>query len=100
MKMYILIRKDLKPTYRAVQGGHALAAYLLKHPTQASKWDNHTLIYLGIENEHELERWTNKLTCKGLTWEGFREPDIGHELTAIACYCDGKHFAKLKLLGD
>jgi len=33
MKMYILIRKDLTPTYRAVQGGHALAAFLLKHPT-------------------------------------------------------------------
>jgi len=55
---------------------------------------------LGIENEQELERWTNKLNCKGLTWEGFREPDIGHQLTAIACYCDGKPFANLKLLKD
>lgn len=30
MKMYILIRRDLSAPQQAVQGGHALAEYLLK----------------------------------------------------------------------
>ena len=100
MKMYILIRKDLNPTYRAVQGGHALAEYMLRHPIQAQEWGNHTLIYLQIQNEQELELWAEKLNYKGITWEGFREPDIGNQLTAIACLSDGKPFSNLKLLGD
>lgn len=32
-KMYVLIRKDLDPAYQAVQAGHALAQYMLDHPT-------------------------------------------------------------------
>ena len=31
-RMYVLIREDLKPSYRAVQAGHALAAFLLENP--------------------------------------------------------------------
>jgi len=31
-KMYILTREDLPPAYRACQAGHALAAFMLKHP--------------------------------------------------------------------
>ena len=99
-KMYILTREDLTPAYRACQAGHALAAFMLKHPTQAKEWGNHTLIYLQIENEEELAYWGEKLDRRDITWEGFREPDLGNQLTGIACYCDGKPFANLKLLKD
>lgn len=99
-KLYVLTRKDLPPAYRAVQGGHALAAFMLKHPDQAQEWGNHTLIYLQIENEEEMGYWEEKLTRKDVPWEGFREPDLGGQLTGIACYCDGKPFANLKLLRD
>lgn len=99
-KMYILTRGDLTPAYRACQAGHALAGFMIKHPTQAQEWGNHTLIYLQIENEEELEYWGEKLTRKDITWEGFREPDLDHQLTGIACYSDGKPFANLKLLRD
>jgi hypothetical protein len=39
-----------------------------------------------------------KLDMKGLEWTGFIEPDIGDQMTAIACLSDGKVFSNLKLL--
>jgi len=39
-----------------------------------------------------------KLEYKDIKFSAFREPDIGNEITAIACLCDGKIFSNLKLL--
>ena len=97
-KMFVLIRKDLPSTYRGVQGGHALAEFLLRHPVQGQEWNNHTLIYLGIENQASLEEWSQKLTEKGIIHVGFREPDIGNELTAIATYGNEEEYKCLRLL--
>jgi len=47
-----------------------------------------------------LAFWGEKLTWKDIEWVGFREPDIGNELTAIACLGNDKVFSKLKLLGE
>lgn len=77
-KLYILVRKDISKSQQAVQAGHAVAEYLLRVPN--THWDNGTLIYLGVKNERELIEWGNKLS----SWIGFREPDIGNQLTAIA----------------
>ena len=96
-KLYVLVRKDLPNSYQAVQAGHAVAEWLLQHG-QITEWKNGTLVYLGVENEHDLERWTHKLNYKNMQWTGFREPDIGDQMTAIACLTDGKVFANLKLL--
>ena len=96
-KLYILTRRDLKPSYQAVQAGHAVAEWILRHQGQ-SEWDNGTLVYLGIDDEQELQRWTEKLDCKDMQWTGFTEPDIGDQMTAIACLSDGKIFSNLKLL--
>lgn len=54
-KIYILVRKDLSRGQQAVQGGHAVAEYLLHGPPTA--WDNGTLVYLGVRNETELKFW-------------------------------------------
>ena len=97
-KLYILIRKDLSASQQAVQGGHALAEFLLEHPTQGKEWGNHTLIYLGIDSEKELLDWAEVLGWKEMPYSIFREPDIGNQATALACYGDSKLFTKLKLL--
>lgn len=96
-KLYVLIRKDLSQSYQAVQAGHAVAEWLLRHQGQ-NEWDNGTLVYLGVDNEETLKHWTFKLDVKGIEWTGFTEPDIGNQITAIACLSDGKVFSNLKLL--
>lgn len=98
-KLYVIIRNDIPAPYQAVQGGHALAEFLLRHPTQGQEWDNHTLIYLQTDNEETLNLWADKLGYRDIPFSIFREPDIGDEATALACYSDGKIFQKLKLLG-
>ena len=71
-------------------------AYLLGQPLLS--WDNGTLIYLGVKNEQELLKWGEKLDAMGKNWSGFREPDIGNELTAIAVEDDGETFKRMRLL--
>jgi hypothetical protein len=56
------------------------------------------LIYLKVKDEAELMRWMEKMDYKGKKYAEFREPDIGNQLTAVACVDDGKMFSGLKLL--
>ncbi len=97
MKMYCLVRKDLSNSYKAVQGGHAIAEYFLSHGIP-EVWNNGTMIYLGVNNEHSLLEWSKKLDVYKKQHVVFFEPDIGNEMTALAIIDDGKIFSKLSLL--
>ena len=88
-RLYILIDKTLEPVYACVQGGHAVAAYLLEHPEQT--WNNSYLIYLKC-NLYSMKRRLIKL---GKDFSEFREPDLGNKLTAIAIEDSGKLFRTL-----
>ena len=96
MKLYVLVRKDLPRNHQAVQAGHAVAEYLLHAPKLS--WGNGTLIYLRVKDENELVSWGERLTNKGLKWFGFKEPDIGDQLTAISVLSDGNLFRGIRLL--
>ena len=96
MKMYVLVRNDLSNSQKAVQAGHAVAQYLLTKPD--TQWDNGTLIYLGVRDETELNLWTARLTKSGVFNVGFREPDIGDQLTAVALVERDNYFPELRLL--
>ena len=96
-KLYVLVRKDLTCSSSAVQAGHAVAQWMLRHG-HTKMWENETLIYLGIDTEEELERWQQKLDLKNIECVVFREPDLDEQKTAIACLHDGKIFSNLKLL--
>lgn len=93
-KLYVLVRKDLAPSYQAVQAGHAVAKWLLHDQS----WQNETLIYLGVRNEEDLTHWAEKLNKKDVSYVMFREPDINNQATALASYNDGKIFKNVKLL--
>ena len=97
-KMYILTRKDLRKSYQAVQAGHALAEFMIKHPEEKKKWNNSYLIYLGVKDEDELNYWEQKLKNNDINHASFKEPDIGNQKTSLACYCKGDHFKQLPLL--
>ena len=98
-KLYVLLRNDLGLAYGAVQAGHAVAEWMLQYG-QGLEWKNGTLVYVSVANEEELIHWTQKLRMKGLEWAEFREPDIGNQLTAIACLTDNGVFSKLRLFGE
>jgi hypothetical protein len=94
-KLYVIVRRDLSIPQQAVQAGHAVAKLILEN--LATAWSG-TLVYLGIDSEETLNLWGDKLTQRGIDWTGFREPDIGNQLTAIAAVDEGKVFSNLKLL--
>ena len=91
-RLYVLISKDLNPVYGCVQGGHAVAQYLLEHPKQ--NWNNQYLIYLYAN----VDVWKRKLDMFGLDYSSFREPDLDNVLTALAVEDEGKMFKNLKLV--
>lgn len=91
-RLYVLISKELDPVYGCVQGGHAVAQYLIEHPKQS--WNNQYLIYVYAN----VDKWKQKLDLFELDYSCFKEPDLNNVLTAIAVEDDGKMFKNLKLV--
>lgn len=95
MKMYILVRKDLTTSQQAVQGGHALAEFLLNYQ---QNWNNSTLIYLGVKSELQLRKWVYKLNQLNIDLAIWKEPDMSNQITAIATYSKGEVFKNVNCL--
>lgn len=95
-KLYVVTRKDLGIVYAGVQAGHGVAQWMLEHPEE--DWNNSTLVYLVVSDLYQLNKWKRKLEYNKQSFSTFVEPDIGDELTALACYSEGKEFKNLKLL--
>jgi len=92
----VIVRDDLTVPQKAVQAGHAIAAFMLKH--KDTQWDNGTLVYLKVNNKVAL------LNVMAGLWDtpndriAFFEPDLNNEITAIACLGRNKVVKKLPLL--
>jgi len=56
------------------------------------------LIFLGVDNEDSLKLWSQKLNDKEKLFKEFREPDLGGQMTAIACIDTGEVFRKLSIV--
>ena len=97
--MYVLIRNDIPRSYQAVQAGHAVAQYVMKHFEYTQVNWNLTLVYLNVKGEPALDEWEYDLKKLGINFETFVEPDIGNQKTAIAILTDKKEvFKRLKLM--
>ena len=93
-RLYILVSEDLAPIYGAVQGGHAIAQWMLEHFDNLY-WKNETVVYLScnVEKMKYLLEWDDISI--------FREPDLNNKLTAIAVVGNPRNermFKKLRLL--
>lgn len=75
----IICANRLDAVYGCVQGGHAVAQWLLEHPNQ--EWNNSYLIYLYAD----LDKWKVRLDLVNKDYSSFYEPDLDNQLTAIAC---------------
>ena len=95
-KLYVIVRKDLSISQRAVQAGHAVAEFLLHGPF--SRWSNGTLIYLGVKGLNQLENIKRNLQRDGIVYIEFKEPDLNNETTAIATDINCKQIERLNLL--
>lgn len=96
MKLYVIVRKDLSISQRAVQAGHAIAEYLLDNSD--TDWRNGTLVMLTVECERQLKSLLRKLRLSGKCVSEFREPDRNNELTSIASLGTHRLFKNLSLL--
>lgn len=90
-RLYVLIDQKLDAVYGCVQGGHAVAQWLLEHPNQ--DWNNNYLYA-------DLDTWRFRLDLVGKDYSSFYEPDLDNQLTAIALQDDGRMFKKLKLVRE
>ena len=90
--LYVLIDNKLEPIYGCVQGGHAVAQWLLNHPSQ--DWNNNYLIYVSAD----LSKWKERLDILNIDYTEFKEPDLDYQITALAVLNNDKIFKKLKLI--
>lgn len=93
-RLYVLVSNQLEPIYGAVQGGHAIAQWMIEHSNNLY-WQNETVVYLSCDIQSIL--W--KLGDDDISI--FREPDLDNIITAIAVVGNAKNervLKKLKLL--
>lgn len=82
-KLYVIVRSDIPWIHQAVQAGHAVAEYMLKHPE--SQWKNDYLIYVRVPNEPALRNYKFLLETEwGCRPVAFFEPDMKDQMTAVA----------------
>lgn len=91
-KLFLITRADLPPGQQAVQAAHAGRVFQHEHPIIERAWfeTSNTLAFLKVANEPALARLLERARWKGYEASGFREPDRGNELTAIAIGPRGK----------
>lgn len=93
-RLYVLINNKLTPIYGAVQGGHAIAQWMLEHHDNLY-WKNETVVYLSCD----IEKMLYVLRDQDISI--FREPDLDNAITSIAVVensANMKFFKHLKLL--
>ena len=94
-KLYVLIDKSLRPVYGCVQGGHAVAQWMLEHP-DSQEWQNDYLIYLSAD----VSKWKQKLEFLEIDYTEFREPDLDYKTTALAVFGHEQLFKNLKTVTE
>lgn len=84
-KLYVIVRKDLAPIYKMVQGTHAVCKFQNRYPESFRAWNNNSLIFVEVSNPLELEKIYNRFCVQfDIAVEVFYKPDLYHHMTAMA----------------
>ena len=85
-KLYVLVRGDIPVGYQMAQSNHASFRFALEHPELTREWmeQSEYICILKTENLTQLEHYLAAAKESHITTSEFREPDLNHELTAIA----------------
>jgi hypothetical protein len=96
LRLYVVTRDDLDPCHQAVQAVHAALDWALAHPDLHGAWAraSNTLALLAVRDEATLFDLARRARRRALPMMEFREPDRGHELTAI-CLGAGEEAERL-----
>lgn len=88
IKLVTVVRNDISPGYQIAQSNHSVAEFAHKYPKHFTSWitESNYIVSLSIKNEFKLEHLLKKLELYGAKVVGFREPDIGDELTSLCFY--------------
>lgn len=81
-----MTRQDIPEGYQAVQSAHAAIQFQHEHRDIAEKWHDESkyLVLVGIPTGHDLNKFINTLSDKGVRHSVFVEPDIDNEVTSVA----------------
>lgn len=94
MKVYVVVRKDLRLSSSAVQAGHALAELCLNHDLVDWATKHRTLVYLKASDEKMLLETFDNIRIKEKAI--FQEPDLGNEFTAFAVLAKENEYSFFK----
>lgn len=118
-RLYLLARRDLSGNQPYVQAMHAVAAWCHNESCRTHwdgrevtrprwRWNNDTLVVLGVQDESELTVWYEKLKRPDPDWKfsglvqagavAFHEPYFNNQMTALACLGERETFQGLSLL--
>ena len=100
-KMYVIVRRDLAPIYKMVQGSHALVEFYKRYPKEFKNWNNEYLIFVEVPNYIKLLEMADTLDKYEVPFVANHEPDLGGQMTALClsgdhdCWCIGLPLATL-----
>ena len=80
MKLYVVTRTDLPWSVRVVQGIHAATEFAALDPTVAGL----PVVVCRAKDAHALAALSVSLRDEGISVFFWHEPDLKHELTALA----------------
>lgn len=93
-RLHIVIDEELPTVYGCVQGGHAVAEWMIKNPTDSKRWNNDYLIYL----KGDINKLKYKLDLYNIDYTEFKEPDLNNQTTSIAMLGNSKFIKNLKTI--
>jgi len=99
-RLYVVVRADLSPGDIVAQSNHATSQFSRIHRELHDAWCDRSsnIVVLAIPSERELGALARRAAELGIPKAEFYEPDLGHELTAVAFTGEiAKHVSQLPL---